>query len=99
MARDSTAVLRSEWLATLMGVLRFQRFVDFVTQLIENFAGRAGDLDFFQMARPGQVHDEFFFHPSGTETHENNTLAQSNGFPPIVGDQQDRATGLGPDLS
>src|ERR1700731_3115365 len=82
MARDSTAVRTSEWLATFMGVLRFQRFVDFVTQAIENFAGGAGDLDFFQMARPRQIHEEFFFHAAGTETHERDTGAQSNGFGP-----------------
>ena len=70
----------------------------FVAQVIEDFPGSAGDLDFFQMARPGQVHDEFLFHLSGTETHENNTIAQSNGFPHIVGDEDDGATGFGPDF-
>ena len=78
-------------------VFGFEGAVNLVAQFVENFAGGAGDVRIFEMARARQVDGEFALHAAGAEGQKNDAIAEANRFADIVGDEDDGASGLAPD--
>src|SRR5215472_12934418 len=79
-----------------MSVFGLQRLVDFIAQAVEDFAGGARNIDFFQVSRPWQVHNELAFDAARTEGEQNNAITQSDGFTHIVGNKNNRAPSFRP---
>src|SRR6516225_6439302 len=97
-----TAVL----LALAMGTPRWvfgcvfgrKRFIDFVAQAVEDLVSGAGHLDFLEVAGAGKIDEKLFLDASGAEGHEGDTIAQADRLAHVVGDEDDGASGFGPDL-
>src|SRR6202007_1012613 len=78
-------------------VLGFERLVDLLPQFVKDFAGGASYGRVFEVARAGQRDRELALDAAGTESQENDAIAEANCLSHIVGDEDDGASGFAPD--
>src|SRR3954469_10543720 len=78
-------------------VLLLNGFINFLTQVVQDVACAAGNMDVFQMTGTRQVNFVFALYLAGAERHKNNTIAQSYRFSNIVSDKDYGAAGFRPD--